>query len=82
MISKSKRRTNDEIHENMERAAQLQNYESAAYWRDKLEAIDRSTSNQNVLLNGNDNKDIIGYYTDKEQKFVALIIIHVRDGKI
>ena len=71
-----------ELKSKMEKAAQLKNYESAAFWRDKLEAIDRSTSNQNVLLNGNENKDLIGFFSDEEQKYVALIIIHVRDGKI
>ncbi len=71
-----------ELKFKMEEAAQLQNYELAAYWRDKLEAIDRSTSKQNVLFDGNDDKDIIGYHTDKEQKYIAILIIHIREGKI
>jgi len=71
-----------QIKEKMKTASVEQNYEKAAFWRDKLQAIDHSTLSQNVLLSNGDNKDIIGYYSDEDQYYFALIIIHIRDGKI
>jgi excinuclease ABC subunit C len=71
-----------EIKEKMIIASKRLDFEVAAFWRDKLNAIEHSTSTQNVLLDSNENKDIIGYYSDKDQKYLAVIIIHIRDGKI
>jgi len=71
-----------EIKEKMEIASQYQDFEKAAFWRDKLQAIDNSTIGQNVLLSAGENKDIIGYYSDQNQKYIAMIIIHIREGKI
>ena len=72
----------EQINENMKSAALAQNYEIAAFWRDKLQAIDNSTISQNVLLERKENKDIIGYFKDNEQKYIAMVIIHIREGKI
>jgi len=71
-----------QIKEKMKKASVEQNYEKAAFWRDKLQAIVHSTLSQNVLLSNEDNKDIIGYYSDENQYYFALLIIHIRDGKI
>ncbi|MFX1288937.1 MAG: excinuclease ABC subunit UvrC, partial [Promethearchaeota archaeon] len=72
----------EQIQEKMDNAALLQNYEVAAFWRDKLQAIENSVINQNVLLEKKENKDIISYYTDEKAKFTAMVIIHIREGKI
>ncbi|MFW9772558.1 MAG: excinuclease ABC subunit UvrC, partial [Candidatus Thorarchaeota archaeon] len=72
----------EQIKNKMNKASQKLNFEIAAFWRDKLQAIDNSTTDQNVLLNIKENKDIIGYYSDENQNFIAMIIIHIRDGKI
>jgi excinuclease ABC subunit C len=72
----------NEIKEKMEIASRHQDFEKAAFWRDKLQAIDNSTIGQNVLLSAGENKDIIGYYSDQNQKYIAMIIIHIREGKI
>ncbi|MBY9021097.1 MAG: excinuclease ABC subunit UvrC [Candidatus Lokiarchaeota archaeon] len=72
----------DQINEKMKKAAQVQSYEIAGFWRDKLQAIDNSTITQNVLLDHKENKDIIGYFKDYDQKYVAMVIIHIREGKI
>ncbi|MFX0049404.1 MAG: excinuclease ABC subunit UvrC [Candidatus Hermodarchaeota archaeon] len=72
----------EQIQEKMDNAALLQNYEVAAFWRDKLQAIENSIINQNVLLEKKENKDIISYYTDEKAKFTAMVIIHIREGKI
>ena len=69
-----------EIELNMKKAAEAKKYEIAAYWRDKLEAIEHSTSKQHVLLNEDLGKDIIQYFS--EESFVSLVIIHIREGKI
>lgn len=69
-----------EIKEKMEQAAENKNYEAAAYWRDKLQAIVHSTTKQHVLLKDQVNKDIVGFHTEKE--FAAMVIIHIRDGRI
>jgi excinuclease ABC subunit C len=64
----------------MIKEAEMQNFESAAFWRDKLQAIENSTENQNVLLDYNANKDTIGYYNLNE--YFAIVIIHIREGRI
>jgi len=71
-----------QIREKMKNAADDLDFEIAAFWRDKLHAIEHSTSTQNVILDSNDNKDIIGFYNDKDQQFLAVIIIHIREGRI
>ncbi|MFX1443387.1 MAG: excinuclease ABC subunit UvrC [Promethearchaeota archaeon] len=70
----------NQIKQKMERAAKKQNYEIAAFWRDKLEAIDHSTASQHVLLDKEVNKDIIGYTSNNN--YATLVVIHIREGKI
>lgn len=71
-----------QIKSKMNKASQKLNFENAAFWRDKLQAIENSTTDQSVLLNNKENKDIIGYHNDENQNYFAMIIIHIRDGKI
>ena len=71
-----------QIEEKMLEASEKHEYEVAAFWRDKLNAIDKATTSQNVLSSNIDNKDIIDYYLDDSQKYMAMVIIHVREGKI
>ena len=71
-----------QIQEKMDSAAHEQNYEIAAFWRDKLQAIDHSVITQNVLLERKENKDIVGYYNDEKMNYAAMVIIHIREGKI
>ncbi|MFX0081611.1 MAG: excinuclease ABC subunit UvrC [Candidatus Hodarchaeota archaeon] len=70
----------NEIEEKMNAAARKQEFEVAAFWRDKLEDIDHATDEQHVLLDYESNKDIIGY--SSEQNFFAMVIIHIREGRI
>ncbi|MFX1392010.1 MAG: excinuclease ABC subunit UvrC [Promethearchaeota archaeon] len=70
----------NQIKYKMEIAANEQNYEIAALWRNKLEDIEHATSSQHVLLVQEVNKDIIGYFN--ENHYSALVIIHIREGKI
>jgi excinuclease ABC subunit C len=66
----------------MDTAVDSLDFEVAAFWRDKLHAIDHSTSTQNVILDSSENKDIIGYHLDKDQRYLAVILIHIREGRI
>lgn len=74
------RELKDKITRKMEKAATDKKYEKAAFWRDKLEAIDHSTTHQNVLLDREVDKDIIGY--NISEKYVALILVHIREGRM
>jgi len=69
-----------QIKKKMKNASEEQNYEAAAFWRDKLQAIENSTTEQHVLLNEELDKDIIGFYS--KDHIVSMVIIHIRDGKI
>ena len=69
-----------QIEEKMQIASKDQNFELAALWRDKLDDIDHATDTQHVLMNHEENKDIIGFYSDG--KYVAMIIIHIRESRI
>jgi len=68
------------IGKKMHNASKNQKFELAAYWRDKLEAIDHATDKQHVLMDHEANKDIIGVFN--EDKYIATVIIHVREGRI
>ncbi len=70
------------LYNAMEEAAESKDFEKAAFWRDKLLAIEHSTSSQNVIFEKEENKDILGYYSDEEQKFFAMTIMHIREGRI
>ncbi|MHA1726077.1 MAG: excinuclease ABC subunit UvrC [Promethearchaeota archaeon] len=72
----------NELQEKMLNAAESQNYELATFWRDKIESINHSTMKQNVLLDSQANKDIINYYLDEQNRYFALVILHVRDGRM
>ena len=69
-----------QIEEKMQIASKDQNFELAALWRDKLDDIDHATDTQHVLMNHEENKDIIGFYSDG--KYVAMVIIHIRESRI
>jgi len=73
---------NKQIQNKMEKAAESKDFEKAAFWRDKLQAIENSTTSQNVIFEIEENKDILGYYSDEEQKYFAMTIMHIREGRI
>ena len=69
----------NQIKEKMNQASKAQIYELAAYWRDKLEDIERATTKQHILMSQSINKDLIGFSYD--DNYAALVIMHVREGK-
>jgi len=68
-----------QINKRMKKAAKSQNYEIAAFWRDKLEAIENSTKKQDILMSDEIDKDIIGYH--QKDNYVSLNIVHIREGR-
>jgi excinuclease ABC subunit C len=69
-----------QIQKKMESAAKSQDFEIAAFWRDKLLDINHATDQQHVFLDHDANKDIIGYHSEKN--YMAMVIIHIREGRI
>jgi len=69
-----------QIEEKMNKASGVLNFELAAFWRDKLEDIDHATDRQHILMNHEANKDIVGFFNDKQ--YVAMVIIHIRESRI
>lgn len=72
----------NKIKEKMTNASENQEFETAAFWRDKLQAIEHSTTKQSVLLEREENKDIVSFSLEENHEFVILVIIHIREGKI
>ena len=72
----------DQINYKMKIASESQNYELAAFWRDKLQAIENSTTTQNILSDHSENKDIVSYFIDKDNKYISMMILHIREGRI
>ncbi|MFW9864753.1 MAG: excinuclease ABC subunit UvrC [Candidatus Thorarchaeota archaeon] len=69
-----------QIEDKMQNAAKEQEFELAAFWRDKLEDIIHATDQQHVFSDQEANKDIIGYYS--ENNYFSMVIIHIREGRI
>ncbi|MFX1502801.1 MAG: excinuclease ABC subunit UvrC, partial [Promethearchaeota archaeon] len=69
-----------QIEKKMFRASEVQNFELAASWRDKLEDIEHATDRQHVLMNHEANKDIVGFFSD--DKYMAMVIVHIRESRI
>lgn len=69
-----------QLEEKMADASKGQNFELAAFWRDKLEDIDHATDRQHVLMSHEENKDIVGFFNN--EKYMAMVIIHIRESRI
>jgi len=70
----------NQISEKMYNASKNQDFELAAFWRDKLEDIEHATDRQHVLMNHEANKDIVGFYST--ENYMAMVIIHIRESRI
>ena len=55
----------NQIKEKMLQASNNQNFELAAFWRDKLDDIDHATDRQHVLMAHEENKDIVGFFNNE-----------------
>jgi excinuclease ABC subunit C len=70
----------NQLKEKMINAANEQNFEQAALWRDKLEDIVHATDKQYVIFDQVANKDVIGYFI--KNNYMSMVIIHIREGRI
>ncbi len=77
----------DKLREKMKLASENKDYEKAAEWRDKLEALEKITRDQNVRLSDELDRDFIALHvenpSDSENKRSGTIqIFFVRAGSI
>ena len=70
----------DQLQAKMSEAAEVQNYETAARYRDGIEAVNDAAQSQELVLSDTDNLDVVGIMADDLQ--VTAIALHVRHGRI
>ncbi|PKN69297.1 MAG: excinuclease ABC subunit C [Deltaproteobacteria bacterium HGW-Deltaproteobacteria-12] len=68
------------LQKQMEEAAEDLNYEEAARLRDRIGALTHVLEKQNVDWVGNQDQDVLGFYTDDDA--CQLCILFVRGGKL
>jgi len=64
----------------MEQAAEHQEYESAARYRDLLSTVDQLQEKQRIAAVEGDDTDVFGYHF--ESRMLAVNVFHMRGGKI
>jgi excinuclease ABC subunit C len=69
-----------ELRRRMTQAADALDFENAARYRDKLQAIERIADRQNVLTHGREDQDLIAYGRDGKDVYVE--VAYVREGKM
>ena len=70
----------DELAGSMRTAAESLEFERAARFRDQLEAVNRAIANQQVLLEGGGDLDVVGFEADELE--VSVQVLHVRQGRL
>ena len=68
------------LRERMQEAAESQEYERAARYRDLLSTVDQLQEKQRVAAVEGDDMDVFGYHF--ENRMLAVNVFHVRGGKI
>jgi excinuclease ABC subunit C len=68
------------LHQRMDEAAQSENYERAAKFRDLLITISQLREKQRIASTENDDADVFGYHY--ENGMLAVNLFHMRAGKI
>ncbi|HEU4983084.1 MAG TPA: excinuclease ABC subunit UvrC [Acidobacteriaceae bacterium] len=68
------------LHQRMDEAAQSENYERAAKFRDLLITISQLREKQRIASTENDDADVFGYHY--EGGMLAVNLFHMRAGKI
>jgi excinuclease ABC subunit C len=64
----------------MEQAAEQEQFEIAAHYRDAIETMERLAESQKMASAGYDDTDIFGYH--REGPLLALSIFHMRGGRV
>ena len=70
----------DQISQQMQNAADNEDFESAAKWRDRLAALEKVLERNSVVLEDSTDADLLAFYFD--ELHVGVQIIHVRVGRI
>ncbi len=64
----------------MEEAAENEEYETAAHYRDAIQTMEQLAERQKMSVIGYDDIDIFGYH--QEESLIAVSIFHVRGGRV
>ncbi|MFN2581327.1 MAG: excinuclease ABC subunit UvrC, partial [Candidatus Dormibacteria bacterium] len=70
----------DELHEQMDHAADERDYELAARFRDRLRAIERISERQTMLRGGRNDEDCVAVSVETGRAMVA--VLAVRQGRV
>jgi excinuclease ABC subunit C len=70
----------DQISQQMQNAADIEDFESAAKWRDRLAALEKVLERNSVVFEDSTDADLLAFYFD--ELHVGVQIIHVRVGRI
>jgi len=64
----------------MEEAAEKEQFEIAAHYRDAIETMERLAESQKMASTGYDDVDIFGYH--REENMLVISIFHMRGGRV
>ena len=70
----------DNITDQMKDAAEREDYEAAAKWRDRLIALEKVLERNSVVFDDSTDADLLGFHFD--ELHVGVQIIHVRVGRV
>ena len=70
----------DTISDQMNKAAEKEDFEAAAKWRDRLLALEKVLERNSVVFEDSTDADLLGFHFD--ELHVGVQIIHVRVGRI
>jgi len=70
----------DQINQQMQNAADIEDFELAAKWRDRLVALEKVLERNSVVFEDSTDADLLAFYFD--ELHVGVQIIHVRVGRI
>ncbi|HET9943648.1 MAG TPA: excinuclease ABC subunit UvrC, partial [Terriglobia bacterium] len=68
------------FEQRMEEAAEKEQFEVAAHYRDAIETLKRLAESQKMASAGYDDVDIFGYH--REETMLAISIFHMRGGRV
>lgn len=68
------------LTEKMRQAARRQNFEAAAFYRDRIRMVQDLAEKQKMVLSGGDDVDVFAYY--REDCRLALQLFTLREGKV
>jgi excinuclease ABC subunit C len=68
------------LHERMQRAAENQEYERAAKYRDLISTVEQLQEKQRIASTEGDDADVFGFHS--ENHMLAVNLFHMRGGKV